>query len=194
MLQRHDLYFFVCPPRHLAERAFGLLNGLELAHCSWRAAPMPVERLHITLEKLGQFGGAIPLDTVDKALTAANHVAVEPFDVVFDRVEYSGGVDGRGMARLAGRSWGLRGIRELEHTLAHAMLRAGSGFPESQIRTRFHPHVTLNYRHEPFDRRAIAPLGWRVNQFTLVDNWYGLGRHDVLGCWQLSSRQLQLPW
>lgn len=192
MLQRHDLYFFVCPPRHLAERAFGLLNGLELAHCSWRAAPMPVERLHITLEKLGQFWGAIPLDTVDKALTAANYVAFEPFDVVFDRVEYSGGVDGRGMARLAGRSWGLRGIRGLEHTLAHAMLRAG--FPESQIRTRFHPHVTLNYRHEPFDRRAIAPLGWRVNQFTLVDSWYGLGRHDVLGCWQLSSRQLQLPW
>ena len=192
MLQRHDLYFFVCPPRHLAERAFGLLNGLELAHCSWRAAPMPVERLHITLEKLGQFWGAISLDTVDKALTAANYVAVEPFDVVFDRVEYSGGVDGRGMARLAGRSWGLRGIRGLEHTLAHAMLRAG--FPESQIRTRFHPHVTLNYRHEPFDRCAIAPLGWRVNQFTLVDNWYGLGRHDVLGCWQLSSRQLQLPW
>ncbi|CAN7348046.1 RNA 2',3'-cyclic phosphodiesterase [Acidovorax sp. LjRoot74] len=192
MLQRHDLYFFVCPPRHVAERAFGLLNGLELTPCPWRAAPMPAARLHITLEKLGQFRGAIPPDTVDKALAAANYVAFEPFDVAFDRVEYSGGVDGCGMAWLTGRSWGLRGIRGLEHTLAHAMLRAG--FPESQIRTHFHPHVTLNYRHEPFDWCAVAPLAWRVNQFMLVDSWYGLGRHDLLGCWSLSPRQLPLPW
>lgn len=192
MLQRHDLYFFVCPPRHLAERAFGLLNGLELAHCSWRAAPMPAERLHITLEKLGQFWGGIPRDTLDKALAAANYAAFEPFDVALDRVEYSGGADGRGMARLTGHSGGLRGIRGLEQTMADAMLWAG--FPESQIRTSFHPHITLNYRHEPFDRRAVAPLAWRVNQFMLVDSWYGLGRHDVLGCWPLSPRQLQLPW
>lgn len=153
---------------------------------------MPAARLHITLEKLGQFWGAIPLGTVDKALAAANYVAFEPFDVAFDRVEYSGGAGGCGMARLTGRSWGLRGIRGLEQTLAHAMLQVG--FPENQIRKSFQPHITLNYRHEPFHRRAVAPLAWRVNQFMLVDSWYGLGHHDVLGCWPLSSRQLPLPW
>lgn len=41
--------------------------------------------------KLGQFWGGVPRDTLDKALAAADYVAFEPFDVAFDRVEYSGG-------------------------------------------------------------------------------------------------------
>jgi len=51
---------------------------------------MPAERLHITLEKPGQFWGGVPRDTLDKALVAADYVAFEPFDVAFDRVKYSG--------------------------------------------------------------------------------------------------------
>lgn len=192
MAQPHDLYFFVVPPSHIALRVVGLLNALGLPPCPLHGAPMRVEGLHITVEKMGRFLDRVPGCQLELAMEAARTVVAEPFDIHLDVVQSTTGRDGKSMAQLTGRAAGLRGIRDFEHCLAQAMRRVG--FQESQVRRSFSPHVTLDYRHMPFARRTIAPVAWRVSEFMLVDSLYGLGEHVVLGRWPLVSRQQAFDW
>ncbi|RZJ06488.1 MAG: hypothetical protein EON50_22600 [Acidovorax sp.] len=187
MSQPHDLYFFVRLPPQAADRAFGLLRSLGLPPCPKRGAQMRKDGLHITVEKLGRFLDGVPGRQIELAMAAACTLAAEPFDIELDIVQSTTGPSGQSMAHLTGRNAGLRGIRGFERDLAQAMRRVG--FDERQIRRRFSPHVTLDYRHEPFDPRDIEPLAWRVSEFMLVDSLYGLSQHDVLARWPLVARQ-----
>jgi 2'-5' RNA ligase len=192
MAQPHDLYFFVGLPADLACRAVGLLGSLGLSPFPERGAPMRKEGLHITIEKMGRFLDRIPTRQLDLAMAAGNTVVAEPFDIRLDAVQSSAQPNGKSMAQLTGRAAGLRGICGFEHSLAQAMRRVG--FHESQIRRSFSPHVTLDYQHAPFAKRAIEPFAWRVSEFMLVDSLYGLSEHVVLGRWPLVSRQQAFDW
>lgn len=192
MAQPHDLYFFIRLPPWIAHRAARLLQELALPRCSWRGDAMPGERLHITVEKLGRFLGHIPNHVLDQAIAAGCNLTAQPFGIHLDLVQGIRGRDGKGMAQLKGRGAGLRGVCDFERSLAQAMRRQGC--LETQIRRSFDPHVTLHYSHESFDRRIITPLAWQVTEFMLVDSLYGLGKHEVLGCWPLVSRQQGFDW
>lgn len=187
MLQRHDLYFLLYPPAHLAAVLAQLMHRMGLVPWADYGKPMAEERLHITVQKLGQFDGGVPGDELDRLVAVGNALAAEPFDISFNLLQAFHRGGGKGMAQLAGSAAGLQGVRNFEHCLAATMRRMGCA--DSQIRRSLNPHITLNYGYDRTIRSAIAPVAWRVTQFALVDSLYGKGQHDVVARWPLVSRQ-----
>jgi 2'-5' RNA ligase len=148
---------------------------------------MPQDQLHITLHCLGHFEGSIPKDVLDLALAVGDAMDEEPFDVAFDVLRCRGGAGIDGTLELGGKGPAVRGLRRFQHGLGSTMRRMG--FSEDRIRTRFVPHITLDYAHERVDPRTVTPIAWRVTQFCVVDSHYGQGRHEVLARWPLRARQ-----
>ena len=50
----------------------------------------------------------------------------------------------------------------------------------------FEPHVTLAYDARKIAAEAVAPIGWRVDEFVLVHSLLGRTRHVRLGGWALA--------
>ena len=190
MPQRHDLYFFLYPPAWVAEAAAGrwqqMLADLGPAVLS---QPMATQRLHLTLQHLGQFDGGVPRAVLDLALAAGERLMHEPFDVCLHVLQSRGThrAGGTGTVELAGHGAGVQMLRSFQRSLSGAMRQAG--FAEAQIRSRFSPHVTLHYGLGGVRRQAVAPLAWTVSDFALVDSLYGQSRHEVLARWPLIARQ-----
>ncbi len=156
---------------------------------------MPVDRLHITLHYLGRFLNSIPREEIDLALAAGSAMDYEPFGVRLDVLQSRGGVEKGtfGTVELAPQAGAARELRGFQHALGNTMRRMG--FAETQIRSHFHPHMTLHYKHARIDPMVVAPVAWTVTQFALVDSLYGLSRHDVLAHWTLKARQqVFLDW
>ena len=150
---------------------------------------MSDDRLHITLQRLGQFEGRIPQALIDLALAAGGLLEHEPFDVCLNLLQSRGGQDanGKGTVELSGLGVNVQMLRSFQRALGGAMRRAG--FAEAQIRNRFTPHMTLDYGVGGVPRKAVEPFAWTVGQFALVDSLYGLSEHDVLAQWPLVARQ-----
>lgn len=190
MLQRHDLYFFLYPPAGVAEAAAErwqqMLADLDPALLS---RPMATQRLHLTLQHLGQFEGSVPRAVLDLALAAGERLVHEPFDVCLHLLQSRGATHAgsNGTVELAGQGAGVQMLRSFQRSLGGAMRQAG--FAEAQIRRRFSPHMTLHYGLGGVRRQAVAPVVWTVSDFALVDSLYGLSRHEVLSRWPLVARQ-----
>jgi 2'-5' RNA ligase len=78
----------------------------------------------------------------------------------------------------------------LRRQLVAALLKAG--WPGERIRSRYHPHITVDYQHAAVGSRRIEPVAWDVTEVLLVDSHYGRGHHDVLTRWPLQDRQPSL--
>lgn len=190
-MQRHDLYFFVYPPARVAAAAARWWQQMLV---EWRlpffSPAMEAHRLHLTLQHLGRFHGAIPSSVLDAAVAAGGRLAhEEPFDVCLQLLQSRGGAgaSGRGTVEMAGWGLGVRKLRRFQRALGDAMRQ--TGFAQAQIRSHFVPHMTLHYGVGGVQRRAVAPLVWTVGEFVLVDSLYGLSKHDVLTRWPLVARQ-----
>lgn len=195
MSQLHNLYYFLSPTPLAAETAKRLLQRLQGPRWTGRGEPMSLDRLHITLHYLGRFLNSIPREVIDLALAAGSAMDYEPFGVRLNVLQSRGGFEEGtfGTVELAPQAGAARELRGFQHALGNTMRRVG--FAETQIRSRFNPHMTLHYKHERIDRMVVAPVAWTVVQFALVDSLYGLSRHDVLARWTLKARQqVFLDW
>lgn len=187
MVQYHDVYYFLYPPPPVAAVAARLVGAPYLGGLAGRGAPMPEERLHITLQPLGRFADRIPRAVLDLALAVGETVDEPPFDLTLDLLQSRGGAGFGGTLELAGRGPAVRELRRFQRGLGNTMRHMG--FPADQIRAGFSPHMTLDYAHRHVARQAIVPIAWAVTQFFLVDSLYGQGRHEVLARWPLQVRQ-----
>lgn len=185
MVCYHDLYYFLYPPHSVAALAVDCRQRLRRQDGAGK--PMPPERLHVTLHPLGRFVNRIQEEPLKLALAVGSAMDEASFDIAFDQVRsHAGGGDIGGM-ELVGRGPVMREVRRFQRRLGEEMLRLG--FPADRVRTRFFPHMTLDYAPGPVEGQTITPIAWRVTQLYLVDSLYGQSRHEVLACWSLTQRQ-----
>lgn len=184
-----DLYFMLYPPAVIAQGAARLLDvigGLRTGV----SAPMPPDRMHITLQALRRYVQRIPASVLQMARTVGGMLDEVPFQVSLDVLQSRSSESDRGTVELAGRGRGVQPLRQFHRHLCGALHYAG--FPEDMIRRSFYPHITLDYRHVPVARRAVTPFAWHVTEFCLVVSYFGEGRHEILARWQLTDRQTSL--
>jgi len=176
------LLFLTYPDLNAATGIAGLVPGLRAEH-GLQGKPVAPERLHITLNHLGDHAG-VPQDMVALAQEAAGTLAMSPFDVVFDRVVSFGGKPGNLPCVLRGGD-GLDQLRGFQQTLAAAMRKTGSRLGK-WAEANFTPHVTLLYDRQSVAEQAIEPVRWTVREFALVHSLLGRTQHVVLRRWLLA--------
>src|SRR5277367_552093 len=140
------LLFLTYPDPDTAARIAERVPGLRDEH-DLRGKPVAPDRLHITLNHLGDHAG-VPQDMVSLAQEAAGTLAMSPFDVVFDRVVSFGGKPGNLPFVLRGGD-GLGQLLGFQQMLAAAMSKTGSRLGK-WAESNFTPHVTLLY-----DRQSV---------------------------------------
>ena len=175
------LLFLTYPDMDAAARIAGRVADLRAEH-GLRGKPVAPERLHITLNHLGDHAG-VPQDMVALAREAAETVTMSPFDVVFDRVVSFGGKPGNLPFVLRGGD-GLDQLLGFQQILAAAMRKTGSRLGK-WAESNFTPHVTLLYDRQSVAERAIEPISWTVREFVLVHSLLGRTQHVVVGRWPL---------
>lgn len=131
-----------------------------------------MDRLHITLARLGD---ATQIDAAEMTAISrsAATLARPAFRVNFDRIEHDA---------LSGTQ-PMRGAIAFQRHLVQALYEHGVAFDRG---FRFRPHISLAYRRAVTSCRAIDAIGWRVDEFLLVESIHGKGRHLEHGRWRLS--------
>ncbi|MFL6592832.1 MAG: RNA 2',3'-cyclic phosphodiesterase [Luteimonas sp.] len=172
----HRLFFALWPDDALrsaiTEFARHALSGIA------RGRATRPERLHMTLQFLGEFSAAS--DVVGRATAAAESSdAPAAFDLALDRM---GGFGGGRVAWL-GTSALPTELVELHRRLAGAL--QAQGLQPAHV-DAFVPHVTLARDLPRAPERAVPALHWQVREFVLVDST--AGEYRILGRWPLASR------
>jgi 2'-5' RNA ligase len=169
MTESHRLFFAVWPDAAAAKALHEAAREARL-NCGGRL--MRGETLHLTLAFLGE----IPAGHWIDATAVAAGIAVEPFTVTLDRIEYW---KHNRIVWAGGESEPLAALASSLQT----GLRA-SGF---QLETRpFVAHMTLlRDARCPAPPPLAAPIAWAVTQFTLVQSSpSAAGPHyETVGCW-----------
>ncbi|API74892.1 RNA 2',3'-cyclic phosphodiesterase [Ralstonia pseudosolanacearum] len=174
----HRLFLAVKPDADAARRIAQRVALLR-PDVGFKARPLRVERLHVTLHHLGDFV-ELPDTLVARACEAAAGVALPPFEVIFDQVvSFHGRRDHRPFVLTGGV--GLHALIDFQHALGAALERAGLRVPQA----RFVPHVTLLYDRGGFAPKPVEPISWTVREFVLIDSWLGRTRYDEKGRWSL---------
>lgn len=176
------LFFAVIPDTNTANGIAKLARQL-CDDARSRSKPLAANRLHVTLQHLGNFSGGLPQPLVDAAMNAANAVSMHPFSVDFDSASRFGKRLYPGHLVLAG-SEGVVGLHTLHDALGAALDHAGFHGRES---APFTPHVTLAYGFPWSEPRAIDAVSWNVREFVLLHSLLGRTRHLPLGRWTLSG-------
>lgn len=177
------LFFAVLPDTAAAERITQLARHLRGEH-GLQGRPLEVERLHLSLQGLGDHVG-MPSQLVECASQAAAKVALPSFSASFDRVLSFAGKSHRPGSRalVMTSSEGLAGLQMLYKTLTVALQTAGA---LRRAAASFTPHVTLLYDRQRVAERTIEPVGWTVREFVLVHSLVGQNRpYTLLGRWPL---------
>lgn len=172
---QHRLFFGIWPDAQVAERLTRLMARL---HCDgiMPGRPVDMDRLHLTLHRLGDFVDQIPLSLMPAAQAAAAAVKVPSFEIVFDRV---GGTRGQFLLRASDGSLALRHLRQ---TLSTALIKKGLRRYIDQDST---PHVTLSYDFSDASEMAVEPIAWTVHEFVLVESLLGKHQHIRKASWQI---------
>jgi 2'-5' RNA ligase len=138
--------------------------------------PVDPDRLHVTLQHLGDFVDQIPPSLVPTATVAAAIVKMQPFDVAFDRI---GGTRGPFLLRASDNSMALRVFRQ---ALSTALITAGL---RRWVDPVFNPHLTLSYDFSDVPEQSIDPIGWTVQEFVLIESLLGEHQHVERGRWPI---------
>lgn len=166
--RKHRVFFALWPDADEAEHLAALGQNL-VAGCGARV--MPMENMHLTLA----FIGAVTPVQLEQLIALAAEVRATSFDLRLDRLGFwpQGGVLWAGCRksplrqRNACSALPADRLRELFAKLAAAVRAAGFALPP---RPRI-PHVTLARRARCASLpRLGTPLGWRVNEFALVES------------------------
>ncbi|MFC0126714.1 2'-5' RNA ligase family protein [Ralstonia solanacearum] len=174
----HRLFLAVKPDADAAGRIAQRVELLR-SEVGFKAKPLRMERLHITLHHLGDFV-ELPDTLVAHACEAVASVALPPFEVTFDQVVSLHGRRDHWPFVLTGGA-GLHALIDFQHALGGALERAGLRVPKA----RFVPHITLLYDRGGFAPKPVEPIAWTVREFMLIDSWLGKTRYDEKGRWPL---------
>lgn len=177
------LLFLVYPDEATAARIAALAGRLRDEH-GLRGKPLLTDRLHITLQHMGDHAG-LPVDMVRAARQAAGSLTTGAFEVVFDRVGSFGGRARNRPFVLRGDA-GLGALLDFNKTLASAMGMTSSRLAK-WARPAFTPHVTLLYDGRSVSEHPVEPITWMVREFVLVHSLLGQTRHIVLDRWTLGD-------
>ena len=173
------LFFAIFPPADAALNAAAIAEDLRERH-RLRGKPLASDRLHVTLNHLGDYAG-VPNDIVAAAMRAGAAISAPAFEVGFDRVTSFSSRPRNKPVILRGEE-GLAPLIAFQQALALQMRKAGLGRLAEQ---NYVPHVTLLYDDAGVTQEAIEPVGWSVREFVLVHSLLGQTRHIVLARWPL---------
>ena len=143
--------------------------------------PIPVERLHVTLQHIDDYVDEPPDGLVEALRHAAESIAAKPFPVSFDRALTFAIRKPKRPYVLAGGE--QRDLQAFHRKLGDATNRA---WPDFKPRRSFTPHVSLIYDEKTVEEHRIKrPIDWTVREFVLVKSFLGQGRYSILGRWPL---------
>ncbi|KQR18306.1 MULTISPECIES: 2'-5' RNA ligase family protein [Xanthomonas] len=172
------LFFAVMADAATAGLAAGIAEGL-LQSGQVDGKPLGRERLHVTLHHLGDYAGGLPPSLVSRASQAAERVAMEAFDVEFDRVGTFGGRRSQLPCVLRGEER-VRGLYTLQGALGRQLAHVGIAGD-----AQYTPHMTLLYCNQTLPQRRCDALAWTVRDFALVRSFLGQSRYQIEGRWPL---------
>ncbi|MEA9556145.1 2'-5' RNA ligase family protein [Xanthomonas nasturtii] len=172
------LFFAVMADAATAVHAAGIAEGL-LQSGQVDGKPLGRERLHVTLHHLGDYAGGLPPSLVSRASQAAERVAMEAFDVEFDRVVTFGGRRSQLPCVLRGEER-VRGLYALQGALGRQLAHVGIAGD-----AQYTPHMTLLYCNQTLPQRRCDALAWTVRDFALVRSFLGQSRYQIEGRWPL---------
>ena len=173
MLGDQPLLLMIKPPAPIARRIDRQRRHLGIDDSyGW-------QRLHTTLLPLSDARqiDAPLLATLRRAIASPDFA---PFPIVFDKLHRNALVGSRPMLRL----------RAFQRHLVQRLRAAGIAASDYAFR----PHLSLAYGPAPERNLAIPPVGWTVEELLLVRSIHGEGRHEELGRWPLTPRQLSLAF
>ena len=100
------------------------------------------------------------------------------FEVAFDRAASFGGDLTYPVVLLGGE--GVIGIELLRQALTSKLENLGFVFKK-----QYEPHMTLLWDPRRIPEQSIAPVRWRVREFSLIHGLHGLKKHVHLARWTL---------
>jgi 2'-5' RNA ligase len=170
----HRLFFALWPDAPVRRRIESAANALE---AGVDGRPIDPERYHLTLQFLGDFP-VLP-DWLPGALRAARSVNAAAFPLDIDVV---GGFPASRVGWL-GASTSPAGLLSLRSALRQAL--DANGVP-LRPEPSFQPHITIRRNARAMPSDAIAPIGWNVDGFVLIDSQAGrTPAYAVIGQWPL---------
>lgn len=172
----HRLFFALWPDEAVRGRIDEAAARIEREHAPG-GRRLPRDRLHLTLQFLGDFS-PLPEAVTDAAVDAALQVACDPFTLTLDRAG----------AFRGSRVWWLGcsacppPLQTLNRSLGDALATAGVPV---RAHPTFTPHVTIQRNaRRPLPSTPIEPIDWRIQEFVLIDSQAERG-YIELGRWPL---------
>lgn len=178
----HNYFFALSPSTEVRQRIASVADELRLAknlNGSWIAS----ERYHLTLHHLGQFP-EVRSDLVSRAITAANKIQAQKFDVTLDQFMSFDSKTGKYPCVLTSETDSIE-LKNFWQLLKNNLFAVKLG---QNVGTRFKPHATLLYSRQPIiESNLAAPICWPVTDFVLIESLVGKSEHIELGRWPLSN-------
>ncbi|SDH39652.1 2'-5' RNA ligase family protein [Paraburkholderia phenazinium] len=180
------LFFAVLPDANTAGHIAKLAQQI-CGETRSKSKPHAANRLHVTLQHLGNFAGGLPQGLVDVATKAAASIRMKPFSVEFDHV-LSFAAKPRPGPMVLGGGEGVVGLHTLREALARALQNAGFGdCPVAPNTEHYTPHVTLAYGMPWIAARPVDAASWNVRELVLMHSLLGRTRHVALARWPLAA-------
>ena len=179
-MPEHKVFLALQPDAPAVQQIAGLTADARRLH-GLSGKPISAERMHMSLNFVGDFRGPPPRAVIDKAKKVVSGLTGgRPFLIALNRMESWKG-DPHPLV-LTGED-GVIGVEELHADLHKALAVAGMApRREPQIT----PHITLLYDRREAPGAFIEPVSWKAREFVLLDTVVGEGRHEVLGRWPLA--------
>lgn len=172
------LFFALHPDEAACVAIATLASRLHRSH-GLRDKQIPPERLHLTVDYLGQYS---PLtdEVVAAACAAAQALSIQQFTVGLHRAgSFSTRPGNHPFVLLAGE--GAQAVLALQRELDLALTRNGLRTrPQSGI-----PHVTISYQPRCIEEHPIELISWLVRELVLIESLVGKGEHITRGRWAL---------
>lgn len=147
-----------------------------------KGRPTPAQRLHLSLNFVGDFRGPPTRAVMEKAIGLADRVFAPPFQVTLNQVMSFGNRETPPVVLLGEE--GVIGV-QLLHTAIHKALIAGAMAPRRE--PEIQPHIALIWDKRELPKAFVEPIGWMAREFVMLDSVVGEGRHEVLGRWALNG-------
>jgi 2'-5' RNA ligase len=179
-----SLFFALRPDTQAAARIHALA---QRAHATLGASGklLAIDRLHVTLNFLGQYP-ALPPELPRIAADAARTVRGVSFELCFQRLMSFDSAARRRLRRghpaVLVRDDDCEPLQTLRTRLLLATKKTGC-FPGVESSTT--PHVTLFYDRKQIQEQEVARICWTVREFVLVHSLVGKSEHRVLARYAL---------
>jgi 2'-5' RNA ligase len=181
--QTDRLFYAIFPDADAAARIEQIASRLR-AEKGLRGKPLQTDRLHMTINHLGDYWG-LPPSILEPALEAGAKVEAAPFEITLDRVESFRNRPRNRPLVLRGDRDGISAVVAFQKLLGKAMEAAGL---MRQVERRFTRHVTLLYDDRGLMEQAAGEaVSWTAREFVLVHSLLGKTQHKLLGRWPLEA-------